>query len=46
MEQGHAAVANDMDDAGKTMGLIHAMTMFNELDEANEIAAACAKQYS
>ena len=46
LEQGLAAVANDMDDAGKTMELLHAMTMFNELDEANELAAACAKQHS
>jgi len=45
LEQGLASVANDMDDAGKTIELLYAMTMFNELDEANELAAACVKQH-
>ena len=45
LEQGLAAVADDMDDAVKTMELLHAMTTFNEMDEANELAAACAIQH-
>lgn len=46
LESGLSALADNMDDPTKAIELLHNMTVFNQLDEAMELAAATVKQHS
>ena len=46
LESGLANLAENMDDPSKALELLQSMTVFNQLDEAMELAAATAKQHA
>lgn len=46
LESGLSDLAENMDDPSKAIELLHRMTVFNQLDEALELAAATANQHS
>ncbi|MCA9138605.1 MAG: tetratricopeptide repeat protein [Planctomycetales bacterium] len=46
LESGMNALAENMDDPSKAIELLHKMTVFNQMGEAMELAAATAKQHS
>lgn len=45
MESGLNSLAENMDDPTKAIELLHNMTLFNQLDEAMELAGATVKQH-
>lgn len=46
LEAGLNSLAENMDDPVKALELLQSMTVFNQLDEAMELAAATAKQHA